>query len=1314
MTLTRSFDVIADRFVVGHLAGRGGMGSVYRATDRLTGDTVALKVVERAGTGVTEERFRREAKALAAISHPAVARYVAEGATPRLLWLAMEWLEGEDLQARIDREPIPAAEGISLAARVAEGIAEAHRVGVVHRDLKPSNLLLIGGDVRAVKIIDFGVARVSERARPLTRTGQMIGTVGFMAPEQIHGERDVDERADVFALGALVFEVLTGRPAFPGSSLIAIIAKVLREEPPPIGSIGPPVPEALESLVASMLAKSRDARPSSMAMVAARLRELERTMGVSIARPVHRVAASVTGREQRLVSVLFVVPLGLDTHPPTVVDEEALGDEPTANAVPFLEGETVLDDATEASGAPGPDASTRPRLLLGDAVFAAAEEANADAISVGDGAWLIVVSAGGTAKDQAARAAMSALALRARGDCRVVVGTGLAEPTGGLPVGPAIDRAAQLVEAGELGGVAVDEVTAALVEDGFHIDRSGSPALLLAQGEAATSRRPARATPFVGRDKELAMIDAMMSEALDEPVARVVVVTGPPGAGKSRLRIECLRRAETRPSLTAIVARAHQIGAGAALGFVRAIVEQMLVLPEGSAEGRGAALEAALAPEFAPGAERVRARAFLGELLGCPPSDPPAELVAARAEPRALAERLKTAFVELVQRFAADRPLLVILEDLHWGDDASVEFLADALRRARDLPVFVLALARPEVWDALPRLSEALAPQEIKLGGLTPKAAQRLVEAALGKRATPGIVADLVARGEGNPFFLEELARGVNETEDPNAKGVRTSETVLAVVQSRVQRLEPEARRLLRAASVFGREFTAEGVARMLGLEATSEDLESILLHVEERDLVERTTRARGFRFSHDLLRDAVYAMIPDVERPSAHLVAAEWLASTAADPLVLAEQFERAAEPGRAVPYLLHAVENAENGASYERVRRLVERAVADGARGDVLGALEIHRAFACAWLHDWRGCQAAAADALALLPRGSTPWFRAAAAYTFACISLGDGAAIGALSRSLLEDAHRAAPTGAFAFAAQATLLVLSLVGRLAEARAIVEVLDAHGDAPSLEPAFVAWRALAHAHLDLSIFGRPGRARRWLAVSAHLLPSLVDGVARVVQEYFSAVAAYETGALDEAMTRARRIIDLPTTESVPYLTSWSHNVLGRSLLDEGRIADAKNVAERMSSTEDALVHQRALGLVAKIRFAEGDGDGAANAAETILAGTFASQDFALAHAVLARIALDRGDLARARVHVDAGVAVAEGYGSPASTRAALGVVRVRLLRAEGDEASAVAVLHTERARVDVVLSEIDDPAVRAALVATPEHAALLALAAR
>ena len=156
--------VIAERFELEELAESGGMGSVYRARDRLTGNRVAVKLLAKANQRWAE-RFRREALALAELAHPAIVRYVAHGVCDGAPWLAMEWLAGEDLSARLARLPLTAAESLALCSRAAHGLAAAHALGVVHRDVKPANLLLVDGDPRQVKVLDFGIARRDDDTR---------------------------------------------------------------------------------------------------------------------------------------------------------------------------------------------------------------------------------------------------------------------------------------------------------------------------------------------------------------------------------------------------------------------------------------------------------------------------------------------------------------------------------------------------------------------------------------------------------------------------------------------------------------------------------------------------------------------------------------------------------------------------------------------------------------------------------------------------------------------------------------------------------------------------------------------------------------------------------------------------------------------------------------------------------------------------------------------------------------------------------------------------------------------------------------------
>jgi serine/threonine protein kinase len=207
--------IIDDRFETLALARTGGMGSVYRAIDRSTGRQVALKLLH--DTSDDYARFRHEARILASLAHPHVVPFVAYGTRAEgQPYIAMEWIEGESLTERLTREALTMAETIALARGVTSALVTAHAQGIVHRDLKPSNLMLPNGDVGAVKIVDFGTARLAEFHTTITRSGAILGTPGYMAPEQARGDEDVGPAADIFSLGCILFECLAGKPAFEG------------------------------------------------------------------------------------------------------------------------------------------------------------------------------------------------------------------------------------------------------------------------------------------------------------------------------------------------------------------------------------------------------------------------------------------------------------------------------------------------------------------------------------------------------------------------------------------------------------------------------------------------------------------------------------------------------------------------------------------------------------------------------------------------------------------------------------------------------------------------------------------------------------------------------------------------------------------------------------------------------------------------------------------------------------------------------------------------------------------------------------------
>jgi len=246
-------DTFDRRFELVREAGQGGMGRVFEAIDRESGARVAVKLLARLAD---RARFAAEAEVLERLAHPAIVRYVRHGTTrdgdP---YLAMEWLVGESLAQRLARGPLGVADACAVGEQLAAALAHAHAAGVVHRDVKPSNVILVGGAASAAgdaRLIDFGVAKTE---RDLTSTGQLVGTPGYMAPEQVRGERGVDGRVDLFALGCVIYEAVAARAPFPGAEVMEVLARLLLDEPRALGELAEGVPPRLSRLVAALLAK---------------------------------------------------------------------------------------------------------------------------------------------------------------------------------------------------------------------------------------------------------------------------------------------------------------------------------------------------------------------------------------------------------------------------------------------------------------------------------------------------------------------------------------------------------------------------------------------------------------------------------------------------------------------------------------------------------------------------------------------------------------------------------------------------------------------------------------------------------------------------------------------------------------------------------------------------------------------------------------------------------------------------------------------------------------------------------------------------
>lgn len=1105
-------------------------------------------------------------------------------------------------------------EVLTLLSRVADTLALAHGRGIIHRDIKPSNLFLRNGRFDQVTLLDFGVAR-TRTSTSLTNTGSMVGTPAYMAPEQVRYQESVRECADIFALGCVVMECLTGTAVFKAAHVMAILAKILLHDPPRLHDIRPDFPDELDALIASMMAKDPSERLQNGSELVAALVGSD-TWSTPSVPTVVAGRSSLTGEEQRILSLLLIGP------EPQATD----GENSESGGGSFVPSEELYRLAALHR-------ATLMRMLDGSAVVTFAKQLG------------LTPHAHFDVPAQAARFALALQAIAPERTVALVTGRGIVH--GKLPVGEAIDRAANMlaqcdnVNSSSLQPILVDETSANLLDGRFEVRRDQNRLILAGLRENGMRTLLGKSTMFVGRHIEMRVIEDCWQSVVEESVPSVVLVIGSPGIGKSRLAHEFLTRVSHLETNTTIwKGSADALAAGSALALLGRALRDACGLEEGGpVELRRQTLTERVARHAKP-ADAQRIAEFIGELVGIQfPDAPGSPLHAARQDARLMAEQLRRAFEDFLDAESAAHPVLLILEDLHWGDLPTVRFIDTAVRNLPDRPIFILALGRPEVEDRFPKLWDGLAAQKMRLRPLPAKAGAQIITRILGDAAGEETTKRIITLAEGNAFYLEELVRATveNGALDKPAT-IEAPESVLAMVHARLEAFPADARRYLRAASIFGETFFRDGLKELVGRSIQAESFEGVLEDLVSREVIQRKTPKNAvgdieFTFRHALIREGAYTTLTEADKKLGHRLAGIWLESQGeTDSMLLAQHFERGGDALRAAGAYRRAAEQAlgadDLGAAIERA----EHGVSCGATGEALGALRLVQSEA----HNWQGelvlSRERAKEAIELLPPTSTAWYRAHQQAIDAAGKLGEFDTVEVLAESVrtVEPTTDCSSARIICLSIGANHLIYG--GRYAAADALIATLVTSIDASSQDPQALGMYYQMRG-IRASAGGDPCGFCEFHEMALPYFEQAEDRRNICLVRHNLAFGISELGDYASAEMMFRSLLPIAERMRLHEIAAGTLQNLGRILALRGAFEEGRQIQQKSIDAFREHGHARAMGLcqayLAELEFLAGNLDLAEKHAQAAIESLSEVPPLlTVALATLARVLLAKGQL--------------------------------------------------------------------------------------
>jgi tetratricopeptide (TPR) repeat protein/class 3 adenylate cyclase/tRNA A-37 threonylcarbamoyl transferase component Bud32 len=944
---------------------QGGMATVYRAYQPAMERQVAIKVIHQSilTDETAIERFRREARLVARLEHAHILPIYDFDGTHQPPYIVMPYMDSGTLSDLLQRRSLSLDEVSHFLQQIAGALDYAHRQGIIHRDIKPSNIML--DQDGNVFISDFGAARITpsselglESVSNITQTGAVIGTPDYIAPEQAMGEYKVGPTADIYALGVVLFQMLTGQLPYTGDTALSVILKHTHAPVPSAVALNPKLPPAVDTVLNRAMAKRPNERyPSASALVVALLEALN---GPGAGRQFLSAAASFSGpaepaelmrsalpsEQNKVVTAVYV-----DAVEYASLIEETNDLETARHAISLL-WDTAKDIVDAHGGRVVSQAETHLLMLWG------AEVAYEDD------------------PEQAIRAAIAIQTVLRDHSQKYLSGEATDEtsPLGiGINTGPALLSFAPVLTAsgaavslaGRLaqqagGKILISPNTFRHVLGIFDIEPGQSIKLRGRKDELQVYRiiaAKAQAfrinirevegieTKLIGREVELKRLQEAFFAAIEGRQLQMVTIVGAAGLGKSRLLAEFRAWAELRAELFWFFrGQATPSMLNRPYALLRDLLSYRFKLYDSDAPAvLREKLETGLA-ELISIANPETAH-LIGYLAGFDFSDSP-YIKDILNDPRQSTHLARQACIHMFAKFSEESPVFIQLEDLHWADDASLELFHELAGELRHLPLLLVSMARPILYERQPAWgSEQPFHHRIDLRSLSRHNSRLLIEEILQKMADPprALIDLITERAEGNPYYIEELIKMlIEERVIQKGKEVWTVEmerlahlpvplTLMGLLQARMDSLLYPERIVLQRAAVIGRVFWDEAVAALESADGVEVgDVKHILQVLSARDFIYRrsTTAFAGnqeYSFAQNMLRDVIYEGLVKRQQHSYHVEVAAWLLRTGGDraeeyAALIAEHYEKAGEDEKTAEFLAHAGKQAmQVGASRE-----------------------------------------------------------------------------------------------------------------------------------------------------------------------------------------------------------------------------------------------------------------------------------------------------------------------------------------------------------------------------------------------------------